>query len=96
MKVIDKKDWFKNELAQAEFYEKFTKKRFGGGSVFLAAHPDEVWQWIEQQIKQARVDELQKISTLRLGYPDEYLGKWDDIMIDYLEKRTKELTGELK
>ena len=39
---------------KAKFYKKFTKKRFGGGSVFLAAHPDEVWQWIEEAVKETR------------------------------------------
>ena len=39
----------------------------------------------------ARVDELQRISRLRLEYKDEYLGEWDIIMIDYLEKRTNQI-----
>ena len=89
-------------MSQKEFYEKHTKTENGmypgqqDVACSVTTPPIQLWQWIEQQIKQARVDELQKISTLRLGYPDEYLGKWDDIMIDYLEKRTEELTGELK
>ena len=45
-------------MSREVFYKKFTKKRFGGGSVFLAAHPDEVWGWIEQYGKQQRVDAI--------------------------------------
>ena len=47
----------------------------------------------QDEIK-ARIDELQRISRLRLEYKEGYLGLWDDIMIDYMEKRTKQL-GEL-
>ena len=70
---------------KAKFYKKFTKKRFGGGSVFLAAHPDEVWQWIEEAVKQARVDELEKILTI-----SNSLGR-NLYIAQQIERRIKEL-----
>jgi len=55
--------------------------------VELRVMPNEV---VAGEIK-ARIDELERISKMRLEYKEEYLGEWDTIMIDYLEKRIKQV-----
>ena len=59
---------------------------------------DSVWSWIENEIreavKRAKIEELKKISELMLEYPSKNLGKWDTIMVGYMEERVSELEKE--
>ena len=77
-------------MNKQEFYKKYTVKiRYHDELTTIELKdidPDELWQWIEEEIKQARVDELDKA----MNVPN--LTKWQD----YYDNRIKELTGELK
>ena len=55
---------------------------------------DLLWSFIENEIRQAKIEELKKISELRLEYPSKNLGKWDTIMVGYMEERVSELEKE--
>jgi len=63
---------------------------FAGIQVYMPSLYGKLWQWIEQQIKQARVDELEKILTI-----SNSLGR-NLYIAQQIERRIKELTGELK
>ena len=51
---------------------------------------NKIWQWIERQIKDARVDELENFVTSIIG-ESEYRDRKERLIM-----RIKELTGELK
>jgi len=82
-------------MSKKEFYEKHTKTENGmypgqqDVACSVTTPPIQLWQWIEQQIKQARVDERQKI----IDFIDDKGAYKKEIILDYL---VKELTGELK
>ena len=63
---------------------------FAGIQVYMPSLYGKLWQWIEQQIKQARVDELEKILT------DRSIINMPTKIQNLLMYRIKELTGELK
>ena len=70
------------------------KKREFDEIWFHCDDADELWSWIENEIRQAKIEELKKISELRLEYPSKNLGKWDTIMVGYMEERVSELEKE--
>ena len=74
-----------------EFEEKFTHTQTpsGGRLLYNDITPIELWQWIEQQLIQARVDEL-KYLTRQLN--DISRPKY--ISPEYLRNRIKELKDE--
>ena len=84
-------------MNKQEFYKKYTVKiRYHDELTTIELKdidPDELWQWIEQQIKQARVEENEK----HLDYLRERRKTSNYIMLEgFFEDRIKELTGELK
>jgi len=83
-------------MSRKEFYEKHTKTENGmypgqqDVACSVTTPPIQLWQWIEQQIKQARVDELER---LQKGAEQLNTG---GITFLAIANRIKELTGELK
>ena len=53
----------------------------------------DVWQWIEQQLKEARVEELRKIEATIEVCTDKKIGVFMPLL-EAIENRIKELTGE--
>lgn len=45
----------KIDKLKEEFYSKFTV-RYGGAYVSLVGHPIELWEWIEDKLKQKKED----------------------------------------
>jgi len=87
-------------MSQKEFYEKHTKTENGmypgqqDVACSVTTPPIQLWQWIEQQIKQARVDENERwIKFLNTLPTNEVLRS---VLKSDFRKRIKELTGELK
>ena len=63
---------------------------FAGIQVYMPSLYGKLWQWIERQIKDARVDELENFVTSIIG-ESEYRDRKERLIM-----RIKELTGELK
>ena len=87
-------------MSREEFYEKHTKTENGmypgqqDVACSVTTPPIQLWQWIEQQIKQARVDENERwIKFLNTLPTNEVLRS---VLKSDFRKRIKELTGELK
>jgi len=87
-------------MSRKEFYEKHTKTENGmypgqqDVACSVTTPPIQLWQWIEQQIKQARVDENERwIKFLNTLPTNEVLRS---VLKSDFRKRIKELTGELK
>jgi len=83
-------------MSRKEFYEKHTKTENGmypgqqDVACSVTTPPIQLWQWIERQIKDARVDELENFVTSIIG-ESEYRDRKERLIM-----RIKELTGELK
>ena len=60
----------------------------------------EVWQWIEQQIKQEQIDAMLDVleDISKFPYSPSQLVPWNHILVEINKKikEIKELTGELK
>ena len=79
-------------MSRKEFYEKHTKTE--NGSCSVTSPPLYLYQWIERQIKEARVDENERwIKFLNTLPTNEVLRS---VLKSDFRKRIKELTGELK
>ena len=77
-----------DKIKKKEFEEKFCFKDNEGqphNIWWSGITPEVIWQWIEQQIKQARVDELEKILTI-----SNSLGR-NLYIAQQIERRIKEL-----
>ena len=85
-------------MSRKEFYEKHTKTENGmypgqqDVACSVTTPPIQLWQWIEQQIKQAKVDENERWKRLAYILPKNADGFYEG---DF-DNRIKELTGELK
>ena len=77
-------------MNKKEFDKKFTYTSLDGNIYIIPKYTKDIWQWIEQQIKQARIDELRSV-VKELVKDQEPVDILD--LLKVINKRIKELTG---
>ena len=93
-------------MSRKEFYEKHTKTENGmypgqqDVACSVTTPPIQLWQWIEQQIKQEQIDAMLDVleDISKFPYSPSQLVPWNHILVEINKKikEIKELTGELK